>query len=307
MTKNSPQLNGLLSPDCISCHLHSSHRDDALNELISLLRRQRPELTPELVLQAVIDRETVFPTVIAPGLAVPHARLPELQKPLIAIGLAPAGIDFGGGGGEPVRVIIMILTPRDDPGMHLQLLAALGKIFCEPGAVEAFAALTTPEEVIAKLTGDDAKVPDYLRARDLMDTRVITLDEADTLLQAIHTFAVTGVSEIPVIDHEGDLRGLISTADLLRLSLPEHLLWLQDLSPIYRFQPFSEMLRTAGETKLTDVMREDFLKVSEEVPAVQLAKLFLMNKVEQIIVLDAAGRLAGVVHQHDFAAKLFWE
>ncbi len=308
MTRQPPQYRNMLSDRQISCHLSASDRDGAVRELLALLEPEVNGFDAETAFRAVIDREEVFPTVIAPGLAVPHARLPDLDRPLLAVGIAPEGIDFQQPEMPPVRVAVLILTPGDDPGLHLQLLSGLTAVFKEtPDAVERLARMRAPEEVREFLAGGRHLVPDFLTARDLMDRKIPVLREEDSVQSAIHTFAVSGFGELPVLDREDDLRGVLSIADLLQLSLPEHLLWMEDLSPFYRFQPFSEMLRNAGETKIADVMREEYLKVSERMPAIQLAKLFLVNKVLQIIVVDDRDRLAGVVTMRDFCAKLFWE
>ena len=120
-------------------------------------------------------------------------------------------------------------------------------------------------------------------------------------------FAVTRSEELPVVDNAGDLRGILSLADLLKYSLPEHLLWLEDLSPIYQLQPFSDMLKTADETKVADIMREEFVSAHVDDPAVKLAKVFLMSQLPQLMILDDAGKPAGVVSLKNFSAKLFWD
>ena len=133
------------------------------------------------------------------------------------------------------------------------------------------------------------------------------LQETDSILDAVKKFAVTRTGELPVIDNTGDLRGILSLTDLLRYSLPEHLLWLQDLSPIYQLQPFSDMLKTADETKVADIMREEFISANVNDPAVKLAKIFLVNNLSRLTILDDNGRPAGVVTLKNFSAKLFWE
>ena len=133
------------------------------------------------------------------------------------------------------------------------------------------------------------------------------LQETDSILDAVKKFAVTRSEELPVIDNTGDLRGILSLTDLLKYSLPEHLLWLQDFSPIYQLQPFSDMLKTAGENKVADIMREKFVKANIDDPAVVLAKSFLTNKLSQLIIVDNAGKPAGVVTLKNFSAKLFWD
>ena len=85
----------------------------------------------------------------------------------------------------------------------------------------------------------------------------------------------------------------------------EHLLWMEDLTPIYRFQPFADMLKSADDTRVADIMREEFVTVDREVPAVQLAKLFLVHQIRKLIITGPGGKLAGVVELKEFCAKLF--
>ena len=54
-------------------------------------------------------------------------------------------------------------------------------------------------------------------------------------------------------------------------------------------------------------MNQDFITVSEDVPAVQLAKLFLTDGIRCLAVTDSQGKLAGIVKLKEFCAKFFWE
>ena len=167
--------------------------------------------------------------------------------------------------------------------------------------------MSSPQEVYDHFFNQVDDIPDYLKASDLMEPFPDLLQETDSILDAVKKFAVTRTEELPVVDNTGDLRGILALSDLLRYSLPEHLLWLEDLSPIYRLQPFSDMLKTADETKVADVMREEFTQASVDAPAVELAKTFLVSNLSQLIIIDDAGKPAGMVTLKNFSAKLFWE
>ena len=67
------------------------------------------------------------------------------------------------------------------------------------------------------------------------------------------------------------------------------------------------MLKTADETKVADIMREEFVSAHVDDPAVKLAKVFLMSQLPQLMILDDAGKPAGVVSLKNFSAKLFWD
>ncbi|NUQ60879.1 MAG: cation:proton antiporter [Pirellulales bacterium] len=78
---------------------------------------------------AVWTREEAMPTGIGKGIALPHARLPGLREPLVAVGISEAGIDFDAPDGEPAHGIFLILTPQEDPGAQLKIAAELSHLF----------------------------------------------------------------------------------------------------------------------------------------------------------------------------------
>ncbi|MDY0398027.1 MAG: cation:proton antiporter [Desulfuromonas sp.] len=77
----------------------------------------------------VRQREQVMATGIGKGLAVPHARLEGLAEPLVLVGLAPMGIDFDAPDDLPAMLIFFILTPQDDSGIQLEILADIAGTF----------------------------------------------------------------------------------------------------------------------------------------------------------------------------------
>ncbi len=296
---NFLQINNIL------CDVRETDGKVVLRKLIELLKRHYPELDADYTRKEIESREALFPTMVAPGLAIPHARIPGLPEALTAIACIPQGCDFGGA--TRAKVMVLLLTPVDDPNLHIQLLSALASEFEDPESTEKVANIASPQELYNHFSCGLAAIPDYLTANDLLEKFPEVLQETDSLLDAVKKFAVTRSEELPVLDNAGDLRGVLSLTDLLKYSLPEHLLWLQDLSPIYQLQPFSDMLHTADETKVADVMREEFISANVNDPAVVLAKTFLTNSISQLIILDNDGKPAGLVSLKNFSAKLFWD
>ncbi|MDD3115875.1 MAG: PTS sugar transporter subunit IIA [Victivallaceae bacterium] len=299
-------LHHFLAEGNIVCGLKAMDAEGAVSELISRLCHNNAGLDCDFVTAEVNAREKINPTVIAPGLAVPHARLPRLERLLVALGTSEKGIDFHCPGMPPVNVIVLILTPKDDPGLHLQVLSALAADFSNPETIATAAAQKNPENALKFLHSANVVLPQYLTARNVMNKTPITLQESDTLQKAIEVLATERYDDVPVLDPEGDVRGTVSLEDILRFSLPDHILWMEDLTAINRFQPFAEMLRDDEETKLADFMREEVISVNEDLPAIQLAKIFLLHKCRQILVLREK-KLVGVVNLKEFITKIFWE
>lgn len=82
---------------------------------------------------AVAERESIMPTGLKNGVAIPHARLKHLKKPVIATGITTHGIDFGSTDGHPAHCIFLILTPADDNIIQLEILAEIARTFKESG------------------------------------------------------------------------------------------------------------------------------------------------------------------------------
>jgi mannitol/fructose-specific phosphotransferase system IIA component (Ntr-type) len=307
MRKNGVRFHDLIASGNVVCGLKPNDNFGAITELSKRLVQNNAGLDLKKVTDAVIEREKLFPTVIAPGLAVPHARIEGLDGLLVAIGTSRDGINFNVPKNPPVKVIILVLTPKDNPGLHLKLLSAIAEDFSDSSLTEKLSLRESPADVIQALKDSHKKeIPEHLTAADVMRTDTITLSEADTLSKAIEILATKGIHDIPVIDEEKDIRGVISLEDILRLSLPEHILWMDDLSPILDFQPFAELLRNEKGTKITDFMRDDWTAVEDSIPAIQVAKIFLMKEARQILVTRKS-KFVGTVSISEFIRKFFWE
>jgi nitrogen PTS system EIIA component len=297
------QLNDCLNGENILFEVNAGSRDEVLSLLVEKLNRTANGFDPPEALRALREREAVLPTVIAPGVALPHARLETMDKPLVAIATTRKGIVFDADQ-QPVNLILLVLTPKNDPSAYLRVLSMLSSALKDLNVPEFIAGAAVDDVCGLFRTGGTAQ-DDYLTAADVMDRHPVTLLESDTMNRAIHEFCSQQLLDIPVVDEEGDLRGIIGPEDLLKQSLPEHLLWMEDLTPILRFEPFADMMKKDHETKLADFMREDQVTVTAETPAVQLAKIFLRQGVRQIQVLNGR-RLIGTVNLIGFSTKLFW-
>lgn len=299
------RFSDFLRPANIRCPLNARDWKSAITELIQLLHQNEDRFAPDDALAACIQRERTYSTVIAPQIALPHVRVENLDRVLVAVGLAPHGIEFPARERGEVKVVVVILSPKNVPDLYLQALAALTRDLRDPSARERLAACTTPRDVYTFFNDISGSLPPYLTACHLMNTQPVTVLESDTLRTVIDVLCMQSLLDVPVVDDEGDLRGVVSQEDILRMSLPEHLLWMHDLSTILRFKPFADVLRRDKESKAADFMRDKTVTVAPDVPAIQVAKLFLTENVRQVLVVD--GRvLLGVIKLEDFMAKLFW-
>ena len=97
------------------------------------------------------EREQLVATGIGHGVAIPHARLAEISEPIVAVGVSEAGIPFDAPDGHPAHVLFLLVTPRADPTMQLDLSANIAQMFREPHCLERVVRAATFTELLAAL------------------------------------------------------------------------------------------------------------------------------------------------------------
>jgi CBS domain-containing protein len=168
------------------------------------------------------------------------------------------------------------------------------------------AGLDDGEKVWSFFEKGGLSLPDHLRACDIMEPVTVRLQENDTLERAIDMFVRHKLTELPVLDKDGELIGVVSTYEFLRVCLPDYVLWMEDLTPIMNFEPFAEILRKESKTWLTEIMTSEYATVEETAPAVQVAKEITRQHADCAYVVRGK-KLVGVVSLASFLGKILRE
>lgn len=143
----------LLSAKTFIDRLTSADRRGAVGELSRVLAAASG-LDAARVEEAVWARERIGTTGIGDGIAIPHARLAGLHRPLVAFGVAPQGIDFDAADGQPARLVFLILTPVEHPGIQLEILADISRTLKDPDVRSKLVEVTNWTELLAALRAD---------------------------------------------------------------------------------------------------------------------------------------------------------
>lgn len=81
------------------------------------------------VLDAVLERENLGSTGVGDGVAIPHARMENLQKPIGAFVRLNEGVEFDAIDERPCDLIFMLLAPHNSGADHLRALAQVSRAF----------------------------------------------------------------------------------------------------------------------------------------------------------------------------------
>lgn len=125
------KLTQILLPDCIKVPLESSDKESAITELVDLLDSQGLLLDRDIVLDAVIMREKTRSTGIGSGIAIPHGKCKATKELIMAVGLTQKPIDFESVDNKPVTIIMLLVSPIDQTGPHIQALARISRLMLD--------------------------------------------------------------------------------------------------------------------------------------------------------------------------------
>jgi Kef-type K+ transport system membrane component KefB/mannitol/fructose-specific phosphotransferase system IIA component (Ntr-type) len=113
--------------------LQTASASEAIARLIAALGDELGDLG-DRALRAVMDREAIASTGLGDEVAVPHAVLAGLSRPVLALGFAPTGIDFNASDGVPAKLVFLLLMPPRAHDQEVRILASIARATIEPAA-----------------------------------------------------------------------------------------------------------------------------------------------------------------------------
>jgi len=117
------QIAELLSEGRVIPALQGKTKTCVLRELVEPVAAHDPAIAADRVFEVLLERERLGSTGVAPGVAIPHARLPGLSNVFAVVGRHPHGVDFASLDGAPTNLFFLLLAPEDAVGQLLKALA----------------------------------------------------------------------------------------------------------------------------------------------------------------------------------------
>jgi nitrogen PTS system EIIA component len=120
----------ILTPADILLDLDASTKGRALEEIARFIGK-RHGLADGEVHASLVEREKIGSTAIGCGVAIPHARVKNLFRPIAVFVRMKIPIPFDAPDGKPVDDLFVLLVPKHATETHLSLLAQVAEMFCD--------------------------------------------------------------------------------------------------------------------------------------------------------------------------------
>ncbi len=143
--------------------------NQAIEELVASLRGTLGDREARAC-RAVLDREGDAPTGLGDEVALPHAVLAGLDRPLLALGFAPGGIDFNAPDGVPSKIVFLMLMPPRAHEQEVRILAQIARAAIEPVVRERLLRAASIDDVCAVLNERERNLDSLTGRASLADT-----------------------------------------------------------------------------------------------------------------------------------------
>lgn len=150
-------LTQILQPTCVKVPLEGKDKKSAITELVDLLDDNGLLLDRDVVLEAVLMREQTRSTGIGSGIAIPHGKCNAVKELIMAVGIASEPIDFASVDEKPVGIIILLASPSDQTGPHIQALAQISRLMLDEPFKQKLEKATSSEEAYELLSSKESE------------------------------------------------------------------------------------------------------------------------------------------------------
>ncbi len=140
----------LMKPESV-CVAQADGKDDILRQLADVFA-DAFALDPSSVLEHLEEREKLGSTGFGRGVAIPHARMPGLSRPVAALVKLEKPVDFAAADGLPVDLVFGLLSPANSGATHLHALAAISRLVRDEGVHDALSDAPDAEALYGVLT-----------------------------------------------------------------------------------------------------------------------------------------------------------
>ena len=144
-------LTDLVAPNAVVPALKVNGKKQAIQELAAKAAKLSGQ-NERVIFDTLMQREKLGSTGVGNGIAIPHGKLPKLEKLFGLFARLDRPIDFEALDGQPVDLIFLLLAPESAGADHLKALARVARLMRTPDTAKLLRDSRDAEAIYAVLT-----------------------------------------------------------------------------------------------------------------------------------------------------------
>jgi nitrogen PTS system EIIA component len=151
------KITDFLTLDRVIADLSGKEKSQVLEEMANQLADRPSGLDPAQVLRVLEDREKISTTAIGEGVAIPHGKLPTVEKITGLFARSSQGVDFASLDGERTYLFFTLIAPQDAAADHLKALARISRLLKDPELRRRLLAAGSSQDLYNIIATEDQK------------------------------------------------------------------------------------------------------------------------------------------------------
>src|SRR5438046_3839066 len=144
-------LHDLVAPNAVIPALKCTSKKQVIQELAAKAAKLVGQ-NERTIFETLLQREKLGSTGVGNGIAIPHGKLPKLDKLFGLFARLDRPIDFDALDGQPVDLIFLLLAPEAAGADHLKALARVARLLRDRAICEKLRGADHPDALYALLT-----------------------------------------------------------------------------------------------------------------------------------------------------------
>lgn len=154
----SHNLDGYLDLSLCLAGVAVQNKERLFQRFVKAVAKKNKNISGELLLDRLMARERQAPTSIGGGVAVPHAFLQGIEKPLVGAFLLQRPIPYGPSESDRVKTVFFLVGREGNTEHHLPILARIARLCSTPEFLQTISKAKNGRDIQKTILTWDARI-----------------------------------------------------------------------------------------------------------------------------------------------------
>jgi len=122
------KISSLLDKQTILLNLKVDTKETLIKRMVAALDGKVENTLLPVIEEAVLEREQVMSTGVGKRLAIPHAKLQQLDQNLAVFARLDDPLEYGSIDNQPVELVVLLIGSQDKASIHIKLLSRVSRL-----------------------------------------------------------------------------------------------------------------------------------------------------------------------------------
>jgi nitrogen PTS system EIIA component len=154
----SHSLDGYLDASLCLAAVAAQNKERLFQRFVKAVSKKNKNIPADILLDRLMARERQAPTSIGGGVAIPHAFLQGIEKPLVGAFLLQRAIPYGPAESDRVKTVFFLVGREGNTEHHLPILARIARLCSTPEFLQVLGKAKSGRDIQKTILAWDARI-----------------------------------------------------------------------------------------------------------------------------------------------------